>query len=355
MPHRKDQTQTGVMLVNLGSPESPEPAAVRRFLREFLSDPRVVEIPKIVWFFILNGIVLLVRPKKSSAAYKKIWSPEYGSPLIHFSKQQAEELKLQVDQHIEGDVMVEAAMRYGKPSIASALKRFRNAGIDNVLVIPMYPQYSATTTASIVDEIARLLKAERNQPGLRIVKDYHDYEPYIKAMAKHIRHYWKEHGQGDKLVLSFHGLPQRCVDKGDPYALQCERTARLLADALLLSDDRWELCYQSRFGAEEWLKPYTFETLEDLAEDGFERVDVFCPGFAADCLETLEEIAMGGRDEFLDEGGKQFHYIPALNAEPGHIDALMHLLEDNIQGWENIIEEESRNPIQKIFSKVSGR
>jgi len=355
MNTKKDQAKTGVMLVNLGSPESAEPGAVRRFLREFLSDPRVVEIPKWLWFFILNGIVLLVRPKKSAAAYQKVWSEEYGSPLIHYTKLQASELKAQLDVHVEGDVRVEAAMRYGQPSMASVMERFRNEGVDRVLLLPMYPQYSATTTATVFDEMGRLLSKQRNQPAVRTIKDYHDCEYYIDAMAKHIRQYWQANGKGDKLVLSFHGIPQRCVNKGDPYATQCEQTGRLLADALLLSKDEWQLTFQSRFGKEEWLKPYTSEVLDDLGEEGIERVDVFCPGFSADCLETLEEIAIEGREEFLDEGGKEFHYIPALNAQPAHIDSLLHLLEDNLQGWETFIEEDSRNPIRKIFSKVAGR
>jgi ferrochelatase len=355
MNTKKDQAKTGVMLVNLGSPESAEPGAVRRFLREFLSDPRVVEIPKWLWFFILNGIVLLVRPKKSAAAYQKVWSEEYGSPLIHYTKLQASELKAQLDVHVEGDVRVEAAMRYGQPSMASVMERFRNEGVDRVLLLPMYPQYSATTTATVFDEMGRLLSKQRNQPAVRTIKDYHDCEYYIDAMAKHIRQYWQANGKGDKLVLSFHGIPQRCVNKGDPYAEQCKHTGRLLADALLLSGDEWELTFQSRFGAEEWLQPYTSEVFEDLGEDGVERIDVFCPGFSSDCLETLEEIAIEGRKEFLEEGGKEFHYIPCLNAEPTHIDSLLHLLEDNLQGWETFIEEDSRNPIQKIFSKVAGR
>lgn len=354
MNSEQDQAKTGVMLVNLGSPEAPEPGAVRRFLREFLSDPRVVEIPKLLWFIILNGIVLVVRPKKSAAAYKKVWSEKYGSPLVHYTKLQAGELKAQMDMHVEGEVRVEAAMRYGQPSMASIMERFRNAGVERVLLLPMYPQYSATTTATVFDEMGRILAGLRNQPAVRYIKDYHDCEHYIQAMAKHIRQYWQANGKGDKLILSFHGIPQRCVNKGDPYAEQCEYTGRLLADALLLSADEWQLTFQSRFGAEEWLKPYTAEVFEELGEKGTERIDVFCPGFSSDCLETLEEIAIEGRDEFLEEGGKEFHYIPALNAESVHIDSLLHLLEANLQGWETFIEEDSRNPIQKIFSKVTG-
>ena len=355
MNTNKDQAKTGVMLVNLGSPEAPEAGPVRRFLREFLSDTRVVEIPKLLWFFILNGIVLVVRPKKSAAAYKKVWLEEFGSPLIHYTQSQASEVKAQLDAHVEGDIQVEAAMRYGQPSMASVVERLQQQGVEQILVLPMYPQYSATTTATVFDEMGRILAGMRNQPAVRYIKDYHDCEYYIQAMAKHIRQYWQTHGKGDKLLLSFHGIPQRCVNKGDPYADQCRQTARLLADELLLSEKEWMLSFQSRFGAEQWLQPYTSEVLEDLGEEGLGRLDVFCPGFSSDCLETLEEIAIEGREEFLDEGGKEFHYIPALNAEPVHINSLLHLLEDNLHGWEAFIEEDSRNPIQKIITKVVGR
>ena len=355
MNTNKDQAKTGVMLVNLGSPEAPEAGPVRRFLREFLSDTRVVEIPKLLWFFILNGIVLVVRPKKSAKAYKKVWLEEFGSPLIHYTKLQASAVKAQLDTHVECDVQVEAAMRYGQPSMSSVVEHFHQEGVEQILVLPMYPQYSATTTATVFDEMGRILAGMRNQPAVRYIKDYHDCEYYIQAMAKHIRQYWQANGKGDKLLLSFHGIPQRCVNKGDPYADQCRQTARLLADELLLSEDEWLLTFQSRFGAEEWLQPYTSEVLEDLGEDGLGRLDVFCPGFSSDCLETLEEIAIEGREEFLDEGGKDFHYIPALNAEPAHINSLLQLVEDNLHGWEQFIEEDSRNPIQKIFNRVAGR
>ncbi len=219
----------------------------------------------------------------------------------------------------------------------------------------MYPQFSATTTASIVDEVGRLLKQQRNQMALRTIRDFHDNEEYINAMATRIRQYWQAHGRGDQLVFSFHGLPQRCVDKGDPYARQCAVTARLLADALLLSENHWQLSFQSRFGKEAWLQPYTVDVFDTLGRQGTPRIDVFCPGFSADCLETLEEIAIAGAEDFQAAGGGEFHYIPALNDHPAHIDALSHIVEANLQGWERFIEEDSRNPIRKMFNKVAKR
>jgi ferrochelatase len=351
MQHKKHTVPTGVMLVNLGSPDGPDTASVRRYLREFLSDTRVVEIPKFVWFFILNFIVLLVRPKKSAAAYQKVWMKE-GSPLIVYSRRQAEALQSALNAHVDGEVVVRSAMRYGNPSIKSVLDEFDNMGIEHILVVPMYPQYSATTTATVNDEINRLIAKKRNQPALRFVKSYQDYDPYIQAMATRVRGYWNEHGKGDKLMMSFHGLPQRCVNKGDPYFDHCGETARLLADALLLSNEEWVMTFQSRFGAEEWLKPYTSEVLEDLGEDGLDRLDVFCPGFPADCLETLEEIAMEGKEEFVEEGGGSFHYIPALNDSPEHIGALLQLVEDNLGGWVSFVEDTNSSPIGRLISKV---
>lgn len=354
MQDDNQKSKTGVVLVNLGSPSAPETGAVRRYLREFLSDPRVVEIPRLIWWCILNCVVLLVRPAKSAAAYRKIWLSEHGSPLVHYTRLQAEAVESLMDVHVEDSVPVATAMRYGEPSMASVLESLTRSGVEQILVLPMYPQYSATTTASVVDEVARVLSGMRNQPAVRFIKSYHDYEPYIAAMAKHIRQYWQEHGRGDKLILSFHGLPQRCIAKGDPYKEQCELTARLLADALLLSDEQWQLTFQSRFGAEEWLQPYTDQTLQGLGEQGLARVDVFCPGFAADCLETLEEIAMEARHAFTEAGGGEFHYIPALNAQPAHIDALMHLVEENLAGWVDFISEDSRNPIRRLITRVVG-
>lgn len=326
----KTAHKVAVLLVNLGSPTEPTPGPVRRFLREFLSDTRVVEIPKFVWFFILNFIVLVIRPKKSAEAYASIWSDEFGSPLTHYTTQQAKH----VGNALKTDaVTVDYAMRYGMPSIKSRIKMLNEQGHDRIVLLPLYPQYSATTTATVIDETGRALLKLRDQPAIRFVKDYHDEPAYIKAMAHSIRAYWAEHGQGDKLLMSFHGIPVRCVRKGDPYEKQCKITGHLLAEALGLHEDQWLMTFQSRFGAEKWLQPYTDKTLEALGTEDIARLDVYCPGFSSDCLETLEEIAMEGKDIYQEHGGGEFHYIPALNDSDESIQALTELAKSNLKGW----------------------
>jgi ferrochelatase len=321
--------QQGLLLVNLGTPDAPTAGAVRRYLREFLSDPRVVQLPRIVWLPILYFLVLPFRPSKSAHKYASIWKPE-GSPLRIYHERQAQLLRGYLGQKLGKQVPVVAAMRYGNPSIAAGLKELREAGCDRLLVIPMYPQYAQSTTASTGDAIARALKRWSPAPTLKMVKDFHDHTAYVKAIAKNVNDYWMKTGRPDRLVMSFHGIPKKVSDAGDPYATQCRESARLIATELGWNDSRTIVTFQSRFGAAEWLQPYTDATLRQLGRDGVGRVDVVCPGFAADCLETLEEIAQLGREQFLGAGGKEFHYIPSTNDTPAWMTALSILAMENL-------------------------
>ena len=318
----------GILLVNLGTPDSPSTRDVRRYLKEFLEDPRVVEMPRWLWWPILNGVILNVRPRRSAEAYRKIWSDE-GSPLLVHTLNQARALQ----ERLGDGVKVVPAMRYGSPSIASGLKQLREAGCERILVFPLYPQYSATTTASVFDAVTAELRGWRHIPELRLVNRYHDDEDYLQALAGSVRDYQQEHGRPQKLLFSFHGIPQRYADHGDPYPRQCEETARRLADELGLEADQWRLSYQSRMGREPWLQPYTSATLEELARAGTTHVQVLCPGFSADCLETLEEIAMENRDIFLRHGGKKYEYIPCLNDRPDHVHALAGIAKRHLGDW----------------------
>ncbi|HET9122170.1 MAG TPA: ferrochelatase [Acidiferrobacteraceae bacterium] len=330
-PAVSDPCKIGVLLTNLGTPSAPTTAAVRSYLREFLLDPRVVEIPRLLWGPILYGAVLTVRPRRSAALYRKIWMPE-GSPLLVYSQRQARALEERLEARLSQPVRVALGMRYGEPSIAAALADLKEAGCDRILVLPLYPQYAASTTGSTFDALARVWTRTRRVPALRVVAGYAGDPGYIAALADSIRRYWKQHGQG-RLLISFHGLPKRAVDLGDPYRTHCEKTAQLLVATLGLDREQYAVAFQSRFGAAEWLQPYTFATLEDWARTGTRRADVVCPGFPADCLETLEEIAMGGKDRFLASGGQEFHYIPALNTDPRWIDALSNLAIGHLHGW----------------------
>jgi protoporphyrin/coproporphyrin ferrochelatase len=322
----------GVLLANLGTPDEPTPEALRRYLREFLWDPRVVEFPRPLWWLILNGIILNIRPRRSAEAYAKVWT-EQGSPLLAHSRAQAESMQSRLETAFNGPVRVALGMRYGSPSIASALETLRDAGADRLIVLPLYPQYSGSTTGSIFDAVADVLKDWRWVPELRFINHYHDDPAYIAAMAARIRTHWAEHGRGKHLLLSFHGVPRRYLRAGDPYHCHCHKTARLLAEALELADDEWTIGFQSRFGREEWLKPYVDGLLKSWPKQGRLDVDVFCPGFAADCLETLEEIAMQNRDLFLAAGGERYTYVPALNDQAEHMDALVALLLRHAGGW----------------------
>ncbi|NMF95953.1 ferrochelatase [Aromatoleum toluolicum] len=324
--------RTGVLLVNLGSPEAPTAAAVRPYLKQFLSDPRVVEIPAPVWWPILNGIILNTRPRKSAAKYATIWMDE-GSPLKVHTERQTKLLAGYLGHRSIAGLQVEWAMRYGSPSVPDVLNRMKADGCSRILIVPMYPQYAASTTASVLDEVADCFAHWRNQPEIRYVRSFHDHPGYIAALAQSVRDHWMKNGEGDKLVMSFHGIPRRSLDLGDPYHCECHVTARLLAKELGLANDRWQLTFQSRFGKAEWLKPYTQPTLEAMARQGTARVDVMCPGFPADCLETLEEIAMECRHAFLSCGGKEFHYIPCLNERDDWITALTEIVRDNLGNW----------------------
>ncbi|MGI4848797.1 MAG: ferrochelatase [Janthinobacterium lividum] len=323
--------KTAVVLVNLGTPDAPTAKAVRPYLKEFLSDQRVVEIPRPIWWLILNLAILPFRSAKSAAKYALIWSAD-GSPLQVHTTRQAVMLRGFLGERGH-QVQVVHAMRYGAPSVASVLDKLRQDGVDRILVLPAYPQYSATTTASIFDAVFGHYARVRNVPELRLIKHYHDHPAYIDALAQSVRAFWSRHGRGDKLLLSFHGVPQRTLTLGDPYHCECHKTARLLATALGLAPQDYLLTFQSRFGRAQWLQPYTLPTVIELAKGGLERIDVICPGFTSDCLETLEEINLEVRAAFLEAGGKQYHYIQCLNESQPWIHALADIVEQQLAGW----------------------
>ena len=347
----------GVLIVNLGTPDAATAKAVRKYLKQFLSDPRVVEIPRIVWWCILNLIILPIRAGASAKKYASVWldGDNGGSPLLFYSKSQVDLLRKSINQNGEGDVIVELAMRYGNPAINDVLESMKEQGVNRLLVMPMYPQYSATTTASTYDEIFRIFKEERNPPALRSIKHYHDHPMYIHALKTQVENFWALNGRpnfelGDKFIMSFHGVPKRTLDMGDPYHCECFKTGRLLREALGLSDKEAIISFQSRFGKAEWLKPYTAPLLEKLGVAKTNRVDIFCPGFPADCLETLEEIAMEGKEIFHNAGGNEYFAIPCMNTHQDWILAMEKIVEENIQGWRR--EFDSIEVIQKRFEIV---
>jgi protoporphyrin/coproporphyrin ferrochelatase len=324
--------KTGVLLVNLGTPEAPTARALRPYLREFLSDPRVVELPRALWLPILYGYILNTRPRRSAEKYAMIWTAE-GSPLKVHTERQARLLRGRLGEATRAPVAVEWAMRYGSPALADGLWKLREQNCDRVLVIPLYPQYAASATGSTYDALARALARMRNVPALRVVKHFHDHPGYIQALAQSVQEYWSVNGHPDKLVMSFHGVPRFTLDRGDPYHCECQKTGRLLAEALMLKPEQYLVSFQSRFGRAEWLKPYTLQSLEQLGEQKVKRADVVCPGFVSDCLETLEEIAIENKAAFLGAGGGEFHYIPCLNERPGWIQALAAIALENLHGW----------------------
>ena len=330
-PARRAGPRSAVLLVNLGTPAAPTAKALRRYLRQFLSDPRVVEIPRALWWPVLNGIVLTTRPAKSARKYASVWTAE-GSPLKVHTERQAKLLKGLLGERGYPGVDVVWAMRYGTPSIAETLDRLKREGCGHILVVPLYPQYAASTTASVMDDVTAWMRGCRNLPQIDFIRDYHDHPRYIAALAGSVREHWQRNGRGDALLTSFHGLPQRCADLGDPYPDECHTTARLLAAKLELPENGLVVTFQSRFGPARWLQPYTQPTLERMARDGLKNVDVICPGFAADCLETLEEIAIEGRAAFLAAGGTKFNYIPCLNEHPAWIAALADIVGARIGG-----------------------
>jgi len=325
--------KTAVLLINLGTPEAPTAKAVKPYLREFLSDSRVVEIPKPIWWLILNGIILNTRPKKSAAKYASVWMPE-GSPLKIHTERQATLLQGYLGDKSKGvPLVVDYAMRYGNPSIPDVLARLKAQNCQRILLVPLYPQYAASATATALDAVYAELQTMRNMPAIRSIKHFHDDAGYIKASAQNIRDYWTLHGRPDKLVMSFHGVPQYTLEKGDPYHCECLKSGRLIAEELGLNKDQYTISFQSRFGKAEWIKPYTTATLKELGKQKTKRVDVVCPGFVADCLETLEEIAQEGKEDFQHAGGGEYHYIPCLNQRPEWIHALSGLVLENLQGW----------------------
>jgi len=339
---------TAVLFCNLGTPDEPTPKAVRRYLAEFLNDHRVVEIPRLIWWLILHGIILRFRPAKSAAKYASIWTPE-GSPLRVWTEKQAKLLQGWLGQR-NHRVTVRYAMRYGTPSIPSQLDALKAEGITRVLIVPAYPQYSATTTASVFDAVYAWALKTRHLPELRFVNHYHDDAGYIMALAMRIERHWQTHGKPDQLVMSFHGVPQRTLELGDPYHCECMKTARLLAEQLGIGKEQYKVTFQSRLGRAQWLQPYTEPSLVALAKSGVERVDVVCPGFTSDCLETLEEINMEARHAFTEAGGKVFNYIPCVNDDPEWITALCNITQRHLNGWPT---QESPDPKASAASRAA--
>jgi ferrochelatase len=323
--------RTAVLVVNLGSPDEPTAAATRRYLAEFLSDPRVVEIPRIVWWPLLHGVILRTRPARSAAKYRTVWTDE-GSPLLVYTERLAKLLLGSLGERGQ-TVLVRHAMRYGNPSIASALDALRAEGAARILVLPLYPQYAAATTASVWDAVASWAASARRVPEFRFVHHWGDEPAYIEGLARSVQAHWMAHGRGRMLLMSFHGLPERSLVLGDPYHCECHKTARLLAESLGLQAGEYRVTFQSRFGRAKWLQPYTEPTLKELAAGGLERVDVICPGFPADCLETLEEIGQEARDAFIGAGGREFRYVACLNDSPEGVRALLAVAQRHLQGW----------------------
>ncbi|TXH03943.1 MAG: ferrochelatase [Nevskiaceae bacterium] len=322
IPADAPTARPGVLLVNLGTPDAPTAPAIRRYLREFLADRRVVEAPRAIWLPVLYGIILPFRPRKLVHAYQSVWTPQ-GSPLMAASLAQAASLRRLLGEQIP----VALGMTYGRPSVESAIDELTAQGVNRVIVLPLYPQYSATTTAAVTDAVFRVLMSRRDVPALDTIRDYHDHPAYIAALADSVRSHWQRHGRDAHLLMSFHSIPQEYVDKGDPYGQHCQRSAALLAQTLGLNADQWSISYQSRLGPKRWLQPYTDEYVASLAQRGIKALDVICPGFAADCLETLEEIAIRYREVFLEAGGQTFRYIPALNADAAHIAMMRDLVQ----------------------------
>ncbi|MGB4811782.1 MAG: ferrochelatase [Methylophilaceae bacterium] len=332
-----DQLKVGILLANLGTPDAPTAAALRPYLKQFLSDPRIVEIPRLIWWFILNGIILMVRPKKSAEKYAQVWTKD-GSPLLVHAQKQTQLLRGFLSQKINSPHVVELGMSYGNPSMAEAIEKLKAQHCDRILVFPLYPQYAASSTGSALDAVWRNLIKTRNVPAIRTIRNYHDHPAYIAALASSVLEHWRINNKpnfdgGEKLIISFHGVPKAHLTNGDPYHCQCHKTARLLTEALGLNKENVIVAFQSRFGKQEWLKPYLASTLETLGKAKTSRIDIICPGFSSDCLETLEEIALEGKHIFTSNGGGDYHYIPALNENDAWIHAMTQIALENLQGW----------------------
>ncbi len=338
MPRYRRETQfehgaiqrVGVLIANLGTPDAPTTGAVRRYLREFLSDPRLIELPRVVWLLILHGVILRIRPRRSAEAYQKVWTDE-GSPLLFLNQRLVEKLRTALPESGGRALIYELGMSYGSPALTDALERLHQQNICKLVVLPLYPQYSATTTGSVFDQVARWIQGTRRIPDLTLLSSYHDRPAYIKALAASIRSHWESHGRGDRLLFSFHGIPRRYLESGDPYHCHCLKTARLVATELGLSEDAYFLSFQSRVGREEWLRPYTDELLIEWGQQATGVVDVVCPGFSVDCLETLEEIAMQNRENYQEAGGEDLRYIPCLNDSDAHVSLLAEMLAEQTQ------------------------
>lgn len=325
----------GVLIVNLGTPDATDFWSIRRYLKEFLSDPRVIEVNRFLWSIILNLFILTFRPSKTAKAYKKVWlKDENKSPLLHITEQQAAKLANVAKQKWGDDVIVDFAMRYGNPSMRSKVLSLKEQGCDRLVVMPLYPQYAAATTATVCDQLFRILMELRWQPTIRIVPPYHDHPAYIDALETSVTNHLKDVSwEPDLILTSYHGIPKKYFDKGDPYHCTCYKTTRLLREAMSAQKDDFMVTFQSRFGPEEWLQPYTDETIEALPEKGVKNLVVLCPGFAADCIETLEEIGLEARDDFMQAGGEKFSLVPCLNDSPESIEMLRLICEENLQGW----------------------
>lgn len=324
--------RVGILITNLGTPDAPEAGSVRRYLKQFLSDPRIVEFPRLLWWLVLHGVILNIRPKRSAANYRKIWT-EQGSPLLLHTRELTSGLEAELLRRLGSGHIVDFAMRYGSPSIEQTLQSQLERGVNKLLVLPLYPQYSCSTTGSTFDAVAADFRQRRMLPELRFLNSYHNHPAFILALANKVRAHWQQFGHADKLIFSYHGEPQRYVDNGDPYQHECEETTRLVVQALGLEDAHYMTAYQSRFGREEWLRPYLDETLQAYPVQGVKSVQIICPGFAVDCLETLDEIAMENRDFFLQAGGERYEYIACLNSDREHIEALATVIAEQVSGW----------------------
>lgn len=324
--------KTGVLLINLGTPDAPTAKALRIYLKQFLSEPRIVEFPRWLWWFILNGIILNIRPAKSARKYEQIWTSE-GSPLKVHTERQTALVAALLKKQFDLAPVIEYAMIVGNPSIAEKLQQMKEQGCSRILVLSLFPQYAASSAGCALDSVFTELSKMRNIPDIRTVRHYHDDPGYIAALAQNVCDYWEKHGRPDKLVISFHGVPHKTLEMGDPYHCECQKTGRLLAEALGLTEGQYQVCFQSRFGFSQWLSPYTSDILKELGKQKTGRIDIVCPGFVADCLETLEEIAIEGKTTFIEAGGGEFHYIPSLNEHPEWIKTIGDIIQSHLTGW----------------------
>ncbi|MBX2883587.1 MAG: ferrochelatase [Granulosicoccus sp.] len=344
----------GVLMVNLGTPDAPETAPVRRYLAEFLSDPRIIELPRWLWKTLLHGVILRTRPRRSAAAYREVWTDE-GSPLLSISKAQCAAVRKALTSRFGDKVVVTLGMRYGSPSIDSALTELEAHNVRRLVVLPMYPQYSGTTTASVFDAVTSRLQRTRWLPEIRFINQYIDEPGYIAALADSVQQHWDKNGKADLLVTSYHGIPRRYLLNGDPYHCQCYKTTRLLTESLKVPEESTRVVFQSRVGREEWLRPYCDETMKQLPKEGVKSIDILCPGFSADCLETIEEIEQENREYFMENGGQTFNYIPCLNDSPAIVECLTDLIVRHSQGWPEVDPESYPTTRAEEYAAIAER